>query len=427
MAPRETCEGDRSEGRTSGIGGPRGLACALRVHGVRVTAAALLAAGVWAGFPLAAPLTAAAQEADGQGKPRVERTEVVRTEKAEVAVTTVATGLEHPWGLAFPGDGSFLVTERPGRLRHVDATGRLSPPFDGVPAVVARGQAGLLDIALDPAFADNNVVYIAYVEPRQDGSGIAVIRAVADVAGRALSQVEVIFRQSETANGTANFGVRLVPAEDGTLFITMGDRFSTRDKAQELGSHLGKVLRIRTDGSIPIDNPFVGEDNALPEIWSIGHRNAQGAALHPATGELWVSEHGARGGDEINVVRKGLNYGWPVITYGVDYSGAPIGIGTAREGMEQPIYYWVPSIAPSGLAFHHGGRIAPWRESVFVGALAGQALVRLEVTDETVTHEERLLTDLRERIRDVRTGPDGYLYLLTDADNGRILRIGPAS
>lgn len=375
---------------------------------------------------LAAGATATPALAQGRaGEARADHVE--RTQKAEIRVSTVASGLEHPWGLGFLPDGSFLVTERPGRLRHVAANGEVSKPFDGVPEVVARGQAGLLDIALDPGFADNRVIYLAYVEPREGGSGIAVLRAVADVAGHALSQLEVIFRQKEPASGSANFGVRLVPAEEQQLFITIGDRFGTRDKAQDLDSHLGKVLRINTDGSIPIDNPFVGQENALPEIWSLGHRNAQGAALHPLTGALWISEHGARGGDEINIVGKGLNYGWPIITYGVDYSGAPVGIGTAREGLEQPIYYWVPSIAPSGLAFHAGGRIAPWRESVFVGALAGQALVRLEVDGETVTHEERLLAGLGERIRDVRTGPDGYLYLLTDSDDGRILRIGPAS
>lgn len=367
---------------------------------------------------LIAPASALAQQAARQ---------VERTEKAEIAVTTIATGLEHPWGLAFLPDGSFLVTERPGRVRHVAANGRVSGAFAGVPEVVARGQAGLLDIALDLEFASNRTAYFAYVEPREGGSGIAVIRAVVDVQGQALSQVEVIFRQKDTVSGPANYGARLVAAEDGLLFVTIGDRFATRDKAQELDSHLGKVLRINTDGTVPIDNPFVGQDEILPEIWSIGHRNPQGAALHPETGELWISDHGPRGGDEINIVRKGLNYGWPVITYGVDYSGATVGIGPAREGMEQPVYYWVPSIAPSGLAFHHGGRIEPWRGSVFVGALAGKALVRLEVADEAVTHEERLLTNLGERIRDVRTGPDGYLYLLTDNEQGRILRIEPAS
>lgn len=351
---------------------------------------------------------------------------VEHTEKANIIVETVAQGLEHPWGLAFLPDGSFLVTERPGRMRHVDMHGRLSPPVTGVPAVLAVGQGGLLDIALDPEYTNNNVIYFAYVEPRKGGSGIVVVRAVYNLKENLLENIKAIFSQKDTVNGSANFGVRLVPAEDGLLFITMGDRFSTRDKAQDLDSHLGKVLRINTDGTIPIDNPFVDHPNALPEIWSLGHRNPQGAALHPVTGELWISEHGPRGGDEINIVHKGLNYGWPIITYGVDYSGAPIGIGTAREGLEQPIYYWVPSIAPSGLAFHHNGKITPWRDSVFVGALAGRALIRLEVQGEAVTHEERMLTDLKERIRDVRTGPDGYIYLLTDNSKGRILRLRPA-
>lgn len=406
--------------RIPGTGIPGGRLLGATRRGVIAGALALLPAG--GGSVLLAALAVAPPAAAQETATRVER-----TEKVAIAVATIASGLEHPWGLAFLPDGSFLVTERPGRLRRVAANGSVSAPFAGVPQVFARGQAGLLDIALDREFAANNIAYIAYVEPREGGSGIAVIRAAVDVQGSALSQVEVIFRQKDAVSGTANFGVRLVPAEDGLLFITIGDRFATRDKAQDLDSHLGKVLRINTDGSVPIDNPFVGQDGALPEIWSTGHRNAQGAALHPVTGELWISEHGARGGDEINIARKGLNYGWPIITYGVDYSGAPVGIGTAREGLEQPIYYWVPSIAPSGLAFHQGGRIAAWRESVFVGALAGQALVRLEVADEAVTHEERLLTGLGERIRDVRTGPDGYLYLLTDSDDGRILRVGPAS
>ncbi|MFD2249723.1 glucose/arabinose dehydrogenase [Pseudochelatococcus lubricantis] len=381
----------------------------------------IVAAGLLAAAAVALP-DGMATRAAAQVAPAVTE----RTEKLDISVETVTSGLEHPWGLAFLPSGEFLVSERPGRLRRVSRDGKLSPPVGGVPAVLARGQGGLLDIALDPDFARNGYLYFAYVEPREGGSGIAVDRAVLNREKNTLEQVEAIFRQKDTASGTANFGVRLVPAEEDTLFITIGDRFGTRDKAQDVGSHLGKVLRINTDGTIPIDNPFVGQDDALPEIWSLGHRNAQGAALHPQTGELWTAEHGARGGDEINVVRRGLNYGWPIITYGVDYSGAPIGIGTAREGLEQPVYYWVPSIAPSGLAFHEGGAIAPWRGSVFVGALAGKALVRLEVADESVTHEERLLTDLNERIRDVRTGPDGYLYLLTDADNGRILRIVPA-
>ncbi|MFT0891267.1 PQQ-dependent sugar dehydrogenase [Pseudochelatococcus sp. G4_1912] len=352
---------------------------------------------------------------------------VERTEKAEILIETISSGLENPWGIAFLPDGTFLVTERPGRLRHIDAKGTLSKPVSGIPTVVARGQGGLLDVAIDRNYSSNKLVYFSYVEPREDGTGIAIARAKFNEKANALENVEPIFRQKDIATGTANFGVRIVPAEDDILFITMGDRFSTRDKAQDLNSHLGKVLRINTDGTIPIDNPFVGQDNALPEIWSLGHRNAQGASLHPVTGELWISEHGARGGDEINIARKGLNYGWPIITYGVDYSGAPIGIGTAREGLEQPVYYWVPSIAPSGLAFHHDGKIAPWRNSLFVGGLAERALVRLEVSDEAITHEERMLTKLGERIRDVRTGPDGYLYLLTDNSKGRVLRLKPAS
>ncbi|MBB3809768.1 PQQ-dependent sugar dehydrogenase [Pseudochelatococcus contaminans] len=396
---------------------------ALRKIAETIRCAALLGSLVAAPTLTSASIVYAQDSAEESS---VRQAHIEQTEKAKIAVSTVTSGLERPWGLAFLPDGSFLVTERPGRLRHVSRGGAVSAPFRGVPTVAASGQGGLLDIALDPAFPENRTAYIAFVEPRDSGSGIVVIRAVIDLDRLALTDVETIFSQKDSGRGNANFGVRLVPDDEGFLFITVGDRFSTRDKAQDLDSHLGKVLRINTDGTVPIDNPFVGQDNALPEIWSVGHRNAQGAALNPKTGELWISEHGARGGDEINIVRKGLNYGWPIITHGVDYSGAPIGIGNARDGLEQPIYYWVPSIAPSGLAFHDGGQIEPWRDSVFVGALAGQALVRLEVADEAVTHEERILTGLNERIRDVRTGPDGYLYLLTDSENGRILRIGPS-
>jgi glucose/arabinose dehydrogenase len=346
------------------------------------------------------------------------------TEKAPVRVATVAQGLDHPWGLAFLPDGRMLVTERPGRLRLVEKDGRLSPPVAGVPEVYARGQGGLLDVALDPGFAGNRLVYLSYAEPGEGGAGTAVARA--RLGAGQLTELAVIFRQAPKVTGGNHWGSRLVFARDGTLFVTLGDRFAYRERAQDLGTHLGKIVRINPDGSVPRDNPFVGRADALPEIWSLGHRNAQAAALHPATGALWEIEHGARGGDEINTPAAGKNYGWPVITYGVDYSGAKIGEGTAKPGMEQPIYYWDPSIAPSGMAFYTADKFPEWRGNLFVGALKAQCLVRLELDGAKVIKEERLLAALGERIRDVRQGPDGFLYLLTDASAGRLLRLEPA-
>ncbi|MDJ1159253.1 PQQ-dependent sugar dehydrogenase [Chelatococcus sp. SYSU_G07232] len=350
-----------------------------------------------------------------------------RTEKADIVVETLARGLEHPWGLAFLPDGRMLVTERPGRLRIVTASGQVLPALSGVPRVAARGQGGLLDVALDPRFAENRLVYLTYAEPRSNGlSGTTVARGHLNSAATGLEGTTVIFRQEPGHTGGNHFGSRLAFTPDGTLFVTLGDRFTLRDKAQDLTTHLGKIVRVRPDGSVPPDNPFVGREGARPEIWSYGHRNVQGAALHPSSGELWAIEHGPRGGDEVNIARRSLNYGWPVITYGIDYSGAKIGIGTAKEGMEQPIFYWDPSIAPSGAAFYTADRFPGWRGSLFTGALAGQMLVRLELAGNRVTHEERMLEELGERIRDVRQGPDGLLYLLTDADDGRILRLRPA-
>jgi aldose sugar dehydrogenase len=347
-----------------------------------------------------------------------------RSEKARVRLATVADGLDHPWGLAFLPDGRMLVTERAGRVRLIEKDGRLSAPLSGVPEVYARGQGGLLDVALDPHFSETRLVYLSFAEPGDGGAGTAVARGRLGEDG--LEGVAVIFRQMPKVGGANHWGSRLVFARDGTLFVTLGDRFSYRERAQDLGAHLGKIVHINPDGSVPKDNPFVGRAGALPEIWSLGHRNVQGAALHPATGALWEVEHGARGGDEINIPEAGKNYGWPVITYGVDYSGAKIGEGTAKPGMEQPIYYWDPSIAPSGMAFYTGDKFPAWRGNLFVGALKAQCLVRLELDGARVVKEERLLTGLGERIRDVRQGPDGFLYLLTDASAGRLLRVEPA-
>jgi glucose/arabinose dehydrogenase len=344
--------------------------------------------------------------------------------ETKVEVTTVAKGLEHPWSLAFLPDGRMLVTERPGRLRYVSPEGKLSDPIAGVPEVYAEGQGGLLDVVLDPHFEENATIYLSYAEPGQDGTnGTAVARA--RLAGNALEDVRVIFRQEPKFASKHHFGSRLVFARDGNLFVTTGERNSQRDKAQDLGTHIGKVLRITPAGRVPGGNPFAGVEGALPEVWSYGHRNIQGAALHPGTGELWTHEHGPRGGDEINIARAGRNYGWPVITYGREYSGPAIGEGTAKEGMEQPVHYWVPSIGPSGMAFHSGSGHAAWEGQLFVGALAAAQLVRLEVSEDgKVSHEERI--EIGKRVRDVREGPDGALYLLTDEDAGEILRVAPA-
>ena len=347
-----------------------------------------------------------------------------RTERERVRIVTVARGLEHPWGLAFLPDGRMLVTERPGRLRIVGRDGSLSAALTGVPAVFAQGQGGLLDVALDRNFAANRTLYLSYAEPDERGNaGTAVARARLGAAG--LEDLRVIFRQSPKVRGGLHFGSRVVPARDGNLFVTLGERYQ-RDRAQDLGAHLGKVIRIKPDGGVPPDNPFVGRAGALPEIWSYGHRNVQGAALHPATGALWTAEHGAQGGDEINRPEAGRNFGWPVITYGRDYSGASIGEGTAKAGMEQPLHYWDPSIAPSGMAFYEGDMFPGWKGNLLIGSLKFQVLSRLELDGSKVVHEERLLRGLNERIRDVRVGPDGLIYLLTDSSDGRVLRIEPA-
>jgi glucose/arabinose dehydrogenase len=378
-------------------------------------------------FAMAACLTllagAAPAAAIAQSAPAPVR---VNSSAGPLLVETAASGLENPWGLAFLPDGRMLVTERAGRLRVVAANGQLSQPLPGVPRVAARGQGGLLDVAVDPDFAQNRTIYLSYAEPREGGSATAVARARLNVAGTALEGATVIFQQQPAGSTTRHFGSRLVFGRDGHLFVTTGDRGNQEMSAQDPASTIGKVLRIRTDGTVPPDNPFIGRDGTRPEIWSLGHRNAQGAALHPETGVLWTIEHGARGGDEVNVVRKGLNYGWPVITFGIDYSGRKIGEGQAKPGLEQPIHYWDPSIAPSGALFYTADRYRGWRGSLFTGALAGQMLVRMTLGAEKVTGQERLLESLNERIRDVRQGPDGLIYLLTDSPSGRILRLRPA-
>jgi glucose/arabinose dehydrogenase len=344
----------------------------------------------------------------------------------EPRVETVVKGLANPWGLAFLPDGRALVTERPGRLRIINLrTSTVSGPIEGVPKVTASGQGGLLGLALAPDFATSRLVFLCFAEPRESGSGTSVFRARLAANGGALENGQVIFRQMPAGNTGRHFGCRLVFGRDGNLFVTLGDRGNQSPEAQNLTNHIGKVVRIRPDGSVPPDNPFVGKAGQQPEIWSYGHRNIQGATLHPETGALYTIEHGARGGDEINRPERGRNYGWPVITYGVDYSGAKIGIGTHREGMEQPLYFWDPSIAPSGAAFYKGDKFPAWRGSLIVGALAGTLVARLEFRNGQITGETRYLESLGERIRDVVEGPDGFIYLLTDSPNGALLRLVP--
>jgi glucose/arabinose dehydrogenase len=341
-----------------------------------------------------------------------------------VRAETVARGLDHPWALAFLPDGRILVTERPGRLRIVDKNGKLSEPIAGVPRVFARGQGGLLDVAVDPNFTANRRIYFSFAEPGDDGkAGTAVARA--QLAADRLEDVQVIFRQQPKVDGGNHFGSRIVFAKNGTLFVTLGDRYSYREKAQDLSVGFGKIVRINADGSVPRDNPFANRQGALPEIWSYGHRNVQAAALHPQTGQLWTVEHGARGGDELNNPQAGKNYGWPVITYGVDYSGLRIGEGSAKTGMEQPVYYWDPVIAPSGMTFYSGDAYPDWNGSAFIGSLNPGLLVRLSLKNGKVEREERYLGDLKHRIRDVQQGPDGLLYVVTDHGDGQLMRIVP--
>lgn len=344
---------------------------------------------------------------------------------SEVAVAVFANGLEHPWGLQFLPDGKLIVTERPGRIRIVDQNGRLSPPLAGVPAIQLGAQAGLFDIVLDPEFANNHRVYFSYQEPSLLGSSLAVASAkLADVAPQKLLDVHVIFRARPVVRGEYNLGGRLAFGPEGDLFVTVGDRFN-RDTAQNLRSDNGKVLRIRPDGSIPKDNPFVGRTGVLPEIYTYGNRNAEGLTFDPKAGVLWELEHGAQGGDEVNILRPGTNYGWPVITYGLDYNNTKIGEGTAKPGLEQPVYYWDPSIAPSGLSIYFGKLFPDWQGNLLVGALKYQSVRRLVISNGRVVAEEELLKDLHRRIRDVRPGPDGAVYVLTDEDDGQILKLRP--
>jgi glucose/arabinose dehydrogenase len=348
-------------------------------------------------------------------------------------VVTVTEGLQNPWSVAFLPNGKMLITERPGRLRVLN-DGKLSEPVAGLPAVFARAQGGLLDVVLDPGFAKNNIIYWSFSEPRENNennTAVAKGKFVDDAAAPRVEDVQVIYHQRPSMNSPLHFGSRLVFGRDGTLFITQGDRsmIPGRMQSQKMDSGIGKLVRINSDGSIPKDNPFVGKEGVLPEIWSIGHRNIQAAALHPTTGELWEIEHGTRGGDELNIARKGKDYGWPTIAYGIEYQGGQITGGIQQQaGMEQPIYYWDPIIGPSGMTFYNGSLFPQWKGSLFVGGHGSRDLVRLSLDGEKITGEERLLKDLSpkgEAIRDVRTGPDGALYLLTDGAQGKLLKLVP--
>ncbi len=343
-----------------------------------------------------------------------------------VEVEVVAEGLEHPWGMAFLPNKDILVTERAGRLRLIRDGKLLEEPITGLPAIREKGQGGLLGIALHPAFHENGWVYLAYVKEGEDGFGTEVLRG--KLQGRALTETEVIFRALPKSGGGRHFGARLVFAADGRLFVGLGDR-GKRDTAQDLSDHRGVLIRIEDDGGIPADNPFIKRSASVrPEIYTYGNRNIQGMALHAETGLLWTHEHGPQGGDELNIMRPGRNYGWPVITYGVNYGfGTQIGEGTHKQGMEQPLHVWVPSIAPSGMAFYSADKFPQWQGDLFVGSLKFGQLVRLQLQGEKVVNEERLLNNRYGRIRDVVQGPDGYLYVLTDEENGMLLKISPVT
>jgi len=347
--------------------------------------------------------------------------ETLKTEKVTLEIQALTSGLNHPWAMQFLPDGRVLLTERAGFMRYISKTGEKSEALQGLPAVKAEGQGGLLGLALDPEFAKNQTIYFSFSEPGANGvSATAVASAVLD--GQSLKQVKVIFRQAEAIDSKYHYGGRLAFNAQGELFITMGDRGSRRDDAQKLSGHFGKIVKVNKDGTAAAGNPFATQADAKADIWSYGHRNLQGAAVHPQTGALWTHEHGPQGGDEINIATAGKNYGWPLITYGEEYGGGVIGAKT-KAGLEQPLHYWVPSIAPSGMSFYTGTQISGWQNNLLVGSLKFGQLVRLELTGDKVSHEERIR--IGARIRDVQAGPDGAVYLLTDEDDGKLLRLSP--
>ena len=337
----------------------------------------------------------------------------------------IASGLDHPWAIVFLPDGRMLITERAGRLRVVTREGRISAPIEGLPRVHAQGQGGLLDVVLSPGFAADRTIYWSYAEPRDDGRGTSVARGRLSADMTRVENVQVIFRQMPARESGGHYGSRLVFDREGRLFVTLGERQRPESRAlvQDLLITLGKVVRINADGSVPADNPFVGRADARPEIWSYGHRNVQGADLNPDTGVLWTIEHGPRGGDELNIPRAGLNYGWPIVGYGIDYDGSPQHESSQREGMEQPVYYWDPVIAPGDMDFYRGS-LFPWRGDILIAGLNSQALVRLNIEGERVTGEERFALGVG-RIRDIAESEDGVLWIVTDEGNGRVLRLTP--
>lgn len=349
----------------------------------------------------------------------------IKTDTGNIQVNTIAEGLENVWSLAFLPDGNMLVTEKPGRMRIVTAQGKVGEPLQGLPKIYNQGQAGLLDVVLAPDFATSKKIYFSYSEPDEKGKNSTAV-SFATLNGNTLENVTRIFSQQPKIDSGAHFGSRLVWKEDGTLFITLGDRYSEKDKAQTLDNHQGKVIRVNADGTVPKDNPFVKTPGALPEIWSYGHRNMQGAAINPLTKKLWTGEHGPQGGDELNIDEAAKNYGWPVITYGENYGGGKIGEGTHKEGMEQPAYKWVPSIATAGFMFYTGDKFPQWKNNILLGSLKEQTLVRLVLDGDKIIKEERLLKkELGQRLRSVVQGPDGLIYLVTDESKGKILQLSP--
>ncbi len=349
----------------------------------------------------------------------------VKTENGNIRVNTIAEGLENVWSIAFLPEGKMLVTEKPGRMRIVTLDGKVGEPLQGLPAIYNQGQAGLLDVVLSPDFATSKKIYFSYSEPGEKGTNsTAVSHAILN--GNKLEKVTRIFSQKPRIDSNNHFGSRLVWAGDGTLFVTLGDRYSEKDQAQTLDNHLGKVIRIGADGSVPKDNPFVKTPGAMPEIWSYGHRNVQGAAINPLTKKLWTGEHGPQGGDELNIDEAAKNYGWPVITYGENYGGGKIGEGTHKEGMEQPVYKWVPSIATAGFIFYTGEKFPQWKNNILLTSLREQTLVRLVLDGDKIIKEERLLkNEVGQRLRSVVQGPDGLIYLATDESDGKILQLSP--